>query len=312
MAACKSASAARDFEQFGLWYSTVWVIGIEQILDKSGNDFAEKGAVLIARARVAVQKVRRFAQNCQADRCQMVAGALTIQTLFALVPGLTIAYLSLSTFEAYLALSRSMEDVIFSYVVPESVATVQEYLRQFSDQAQTLSIPSAVLLGVTAILMLNTIEQTFNEIWRIKAPRTGLRRLAVYTALLTLGPLLLVVGLSITIYVFSLPYLSNLAGSQWGLWIMPFVTSAAMYTLAYWVIPNALVNWRHALLGGVGVAVIFEVARFGFALVMTYSDMAVVYGAFAVLPGLLLWIYISWLIILAGAELVAEIGSRDR
>ena len=147
MAACKSASAARDFEQFGLWYSTVWVIGIEQILDKSDNDFAEKGAVLIARARVAVQKVRRFAQNCQADRCQMVAGALTIQTLFALVPGLTIAYLSLSTFEAYLVLSRSMEDVIFSYVVPESVATVQEYLRQFSDQAQTLSIPSAVLLG---------------------------------------------------------------------------------------------------------------------------------------------------------------------
>ena len=63
----------------------------------------------------------------------MIAGALTIQTLFALVPGLTIAYLSLSTFEAYLALSRSMEDVIFSYVVPESVATAQEYLRQFSD-----------------------------------------------------------------------------------------------------------------------------------------------------------------------------------
>ena len=87
------------------------------------------------------------------------------------------------------------------------------------------------MLGITAILMLNTIEKTFNEIWRIKAPRTGLRRLAVYTALLTLGPLLLVLGLSMTIYVFSLPYLSNLAGSQWGLWILPFVTSAAMYTL---------------------------------------------------------------------------------
>ena len=215
------------------------------------------------------------------------------------------------TFEASLALSRSMENVIFSYVVPESVAKAQEYLRQFSDQAQTLSIPSAVLLGITAILMLNTIEQTFNQIWRVTAPRTGLRRLAVYIALLTLGPLLLVLGLSITIYVFSLPYLSNLAGSQWGLWILPFLTSAAMYTLAYWVIPNALVNWRHALLGGLGVAVIFEVARFGFALVMTYSDMAVVYGAFAVLPGLLLWIYISWLIILAGAELVAEIGGRE-
>ena len=294
-----------------MWYSTVWVIGIEQILDESGEDFAQKEVVLTARVGRAVEKVRRFAKNCQADRCQMIAGALTLQTLFALVPGLTIAYLSLSTFETSLALSRSMENVIFSYVVPESVAKTQEYLRQFSDQAQTLSIPSAVLLGITAILMLNTIEQTFNQIWRVTAPRTGLRRLAVYIALLTLGPLLLVLGLSITIYVFSLPYLSNLAGSQWGLWILPFLTSAAMYTLIYWVIPNALVNWRHALLGGLGVAVIFEVARFGFALVMTYSDMAVVYGAFAVLPGLLLWIYISWLIILAGAELVAEIGGRE-
>jgi len=280
-------------------------------LDDSGEDFAQKEVVLTARVRRAVEKVRRVAKNCQADRCQMIAGALTLQTLFALVPGLTMAYLSLSTFETSLALSRSMENVIFSYVVPESVAKAQEYLRQFSDQAQTLSIPSAVLLGITAILMLNTIEQTFNQIWRVTAPRTGLRRLAVYIALLTLGPLLLVLGLSITIYVFSLPYLSNLAGSQWGLWILPFLTSAAMYTLAYWVIPNALVNWRHALLGGLGVAVIFEVARFGFALVMTYSDMAVVYGAFAVLPGLLLWIYISWLIILAGAELVAEIGGRE-
>lgn len=280
-------------------------------MDESGNDHAQKNAVLTARVQGAVEKARRFAHNCQADRCQMIAGALTMQTLFALVPGLTIAYLSLSTFEAYLALSRSMEDVIFSYVVPESVATVQQYLRQFSDQAQTLSIPSAVILGITAILMLNTIEKTFNEIWRIKAPRTGLRRLAVYTALLTLGPLLLVLGLSMTIYVFSLPYLSNLAGSQWGLWILPFVTSAAMYTLAYWMIPNVPVNWRHALLGGVGVAVIFEIARFGFALVMTYSDMAVVYGAFAVLPGLLLWLYISWFIILAGAEVVAEMGGRE-
>ncbi len=275
------------------------------------SDFAQKGAVLTARIQVGFETVSRFVQNCRADRCQMIAGALTIQTLFALVPGLTIAYLSLSTFDTYLSLSRSLEDVIFSYVVPESVATAQQYLRQFSDQAQTLSIPSAVLLGMTAVLMLNTIEQTFNEIWRIKAPRTGLRRLAVYIALLTLGPLLLVLGLSITIYVFSLPYLSALAGSQWGLWILPFVTSAAMYTLAYWVIPNTFVNWRHALLGGVGVAVIFEIARFGFALVMTYSDIAVVYGAFAVLPGLLLWIYIAWFIILAGAEWVAEMGGRS-
>lgn len=275
------------------------------------SNFAQKGAVLTARIQVGFETVSRFVQNCRADRCQMIAGALTIQTLFALVPGLTIAYLSLSTFDTYLSLSRSLEDVIFSYVVPESVATAQQYLRQFSDQAQTLSIPSAVLLGMTAVLMLNTIEQTFNEIWRIKAPRTGLRRLAVYIALLTLGPLLLVLGLSITIYVFSLPYLSALAGSQWGLWILPFVTSAAMYTLAYWVIPNTFVNWRHALLGGVGVAVIFEIARFGFGLVMTYSDIAVVYGAFAVLPGLLLWIYIAWFIILAGAEWVAEVGGRS-
>ena len=281
-------------------------------MDDSIGEFAQKGLVLTAKLKSAASKARGFVLNYQADRCQMIAGALTFQTLFALVPGLTIAYLSLSAFDAYLALSRSLEDVIFSHVVPESVGVAQAYLRGFSDQAQTLSIPSAILLGITSVLMLNTIEKTFNQIWQVPAPRMGLRRLAVYIALLTLGPLLLVSGLSITIYVFSLPYLSNLAGSQWGLWFLPLITSSAMYTLADCVIPNVAVNWRHGLLGGIGVALIFEVAGYGFALMMKYSDIAVVYGAFAVLPGLLLWIYISWLIILGGAELVAQIGGRER
>ena len=202
-------------------------------MDESGNDHAQKNAVLTARVQGAVEKARRFAHNCQADRCQMIAGALTMQTLFALVPGLTIAYLSLSTFEAYLALSRSMEDVIFSYVVPESVATVQQYLRQFSDQAQTLSIPSAVILGITAILMLNTIEKTFNEIWRIKAPRTGCAEVGgLHSAAYPWARCCWSWDMSMTyLCIFAAVSCRIFAGSQWGLWVLPFVTSAAMYTL---------------------------------------------------------------------------------
>ena len=145
-----------------------------------------------------------------------------------------------------------MEDVIFLLCGPgERGHSVQRYLRQFSDQAQTLSIPSAVLLGITAILMLNTIEKTFNEIWRIKVPRTGVRRLAVYIALLIHRPAAPSLGYVdyVSMY-FRCRILSNFAGSQWGLWILPFMTSATMYTLAYWVIPNISVNWRQALLGG--------------------------------------------------------------
>lgn len=253
----------------------------------------------------------QFCQNLRANNCQMVAAALAFQTLLALVPGLTIGYLTLSAFGADVLSGQSIEAFIFKHIVPESVGAVQFYLGIFAEQAQALSVPSAALLAVTAVLMLNTIEHAFNRIWKVSERRSGLRRVLVYLALLILGPLLLVTGLSITTYLLSMPYVSNFTQLPFVFWILPFLTSAVMYTLAYAVIPNKPVAFIHACLGGVTVGLVFECARWLFSLLMQYSDLEVVYGAFAVLPGFLLWVYLSWLIILAGGEWVALLGRGE-
>ncbi|MGB1423112.1 MAG: YihY family inner membrane protein [Pseudomonadales bacterium] len=252
--------------------------------------------------------VVQFYQNLRSNDCQMVAAALTFQTMLALVPGLTIGYLALSAFGADVLAGQSIEAFIFKHIVPESVGAVQSYLKVFSEQAQALSVPSAALLAVTAVLMLNTIEHAFNRIWRVSEPRSGLRRGVVYAALLILGPMLLVTGWSVTTYLLSMPYVSNITQLPFVFWILPFLTSTLMYTLTYAVIPNSPVKFIHALLGGVSVGLVFEFARWLFSLLMQYSDLEVIYGAFAVLPGLLLWVYLSWFIILAGGEWVALLG----
>ncbi len=253
----------------------------------------------------------QFYQNLRANDCQMVAAALTFQTLLALVPGLTIGYLALSAFGADVLAGQSIEAFIFKHIVPESVGAVQSYLRVFSVQAQALSVPSAALLAVTAVLMLNTIEHAFNRIWQVSEQRSGLRRVLVYIALLILGPLLLVTGLSVTTYLLSVPYVSSFTQLPFVFWVLPLLTSSMMYTLAYAVIPNKPVAFIHACFGGVSVGLVFELARWLFSLLMQYSDLEVIYGAFAVLPGLLLWVYLSWFIILAGGEWVALLGRGE-
>ncbi|MBL6687028.1 MAG: YihY family inner membrane protein [Pseudomonadales bacterium] len=260
-------------------------------------------------ARLVISIMRCYKQF-KDDRCQVVAGALTLQTLFAIVPAITIGYLSLATFGGLGQVDASIETFLFSYIVPESVGSIRAYLKQFSTQAQSLSIPSAILLAVTALLMLNTVERTLNDIWQVKSPRSGFSRLLIYLGLLILGPVLLFSGLSVSIYVLSMPYLKTLVLSQPFLFLFPLLTSSAMYTLLYFLVPSARVPLIHAMLGGVGVALIFELARFGFGLLMQYSSITLVYGAFAALPGLLLWLYMAWLIILAGAEVVAYLGAR--
>ncbi len=242
------------------------------------------------------------------DSCQTTASALTYQTLFAVVPALTVMYTVLSTFESFGGMGRMLEDFIFANVVPENVAVVQEYLRGFSEDAQNLSIPSAVFLAVTAFLMLFTIERTFNEIWRIKEPRRGLQRLMMYWAVLSFGPLLVGAGIGVTTYILSLPLISDVAESPEFLRFLPVLLSASTFTLVFAVVPNTLVPLRHAVIGGVVVAAGFEGAKFMFVFVMSRSDFELIYGAFAVVPLFLLWIYVSWTIVLMGAELVKSLG----
>lgn len=246
--------------------------------------------------------------NFKKDDCQLTAAALTYQTLFAVVPLLTVTYTVLASFDAFQGVGETLEGFIFENVVPENVAVVQEYLRGFSDQARSLRVPSLLLLAVTAFLMMFTIERTFNRIWLVQEPRHGFQRVLVYWAILTLGPILVGGGIFITTYIFSLPLISDVAGSPAFLHLVPLGLSAIMFTVMYITIPNCVVPLRHGVAGGVVIAAVFELAKQLFGEVVSRFGFEVIYGAFAAVPLFLLWIYLSWIIVLLGAEFVKGLG----
>lgn len=247
-------------------------------------------------------------QHFLEDSCQTSAAALTYQTLFAVVPALTVMYMVLSQFEMFAGMGRMVEDLVFGNIVPENVTAVQDYLRGFSQKARSLGIPSLIFLAATAFLMLLTIERTFNEIWRVKEPRLGLQRLLMYWAVLTMGPILVVIGIGSTTYLLSLPLISDVTESSLFLRFLPLLMSASALTLIYAAVPNTRVPFRHAVIGGVLVATVFAGSKIIFGFLMARSSFGVIYGTFAVVPIFLLWIYVAWTIILMGAELVKGLG----
>ncbi len=238
------------------------------------------------------------------DSCRSTAAALTYQTLFAVVPLLTVMYTIFNAFEAFDGLSGTVQEFIFTNVVPENVAVVREYLVEFSTSATNLGVPSGILVSVTALLMLLTIERTFNDIWRVKEPRHGFQRFLVYWAILTLGPAVL----AITAYTLTLPLISDVTETTGLIQYLPVLLSISMFTLLYMAVPNCAVSFKHALTGGVVVSIVFVLARSLFGFLMASSDFKLIYGTFAALPLFLLWIYISWTIVLLGAELVKGLG----
>lgn len=246
--------------------------------------------------------------NYREDGCQTTAAALTYQTLFAVVPFLTLTYTVLSAIQAFQGMEAELQRFLFENVVPENVAVVEGYLADFATQARQLSLPSFVVLAITAFLMMFTIEKSFNEIWRVREPRHGFQRILMYWAILTLGPPLVVIGLAITTYLVSLPLFSEDSGTYVLLQIVPLVLNALVFCLMYITIPNCMVPFRHAVTGGALVAILFELVKQLFGTVMSMTDLAVIYGTYTAVPLFLIWLYLSWAIVLFGAELTKSMG----
>lgn len=247
-----------------------------------------------------------------ADRGADNAAALTYTTLFAVVPMMTVTFAMLSAIPAFQGTGEQIQAFIFHNFVPSAGETLQQYLRDFTNQARQLTWIGVGVLAVTAFWMLVTIERTFNTIWRVRQPRRGMSTFLLYWAILSLGPILLGAGFAVSTYVASLSLLSGpdaVVGAKTLLRFTPLLFSVAAFTLLYAAVPNARVPIRHALLGGLFTAVLLELAKALFGLyVRLFPGYQLIYGAFATVPLFLLWIYTSWLIVLVGAELVCNLG----
>lgn len=246
------------------------------------------------------------------DRCLDVAGALSYTTVFALVPLATAVFGVLSAFPVFDSWTRALTDFIFSNFVPGSARAVQKYLTEFAGSASEMTMVGVISLLVIALWTMASIEASFNQIWRVKTSRPRVMRFLVYWTVLTLGAIAVVATLALTSYLFQLPMLAGAGARSFAqklLGLVPTAVELAAFTLAYILIPNRTVAFRHALAGGVLATALFEAAKWGFALYLRNASYQQIYGALAVAPIFLFWLYLSWLVILLGASFAASLSA---
>ena len=249
-----------------------------------------------------VYAVRRFL----GDGCPQSAAALTYMSLFAVVPMLTLMYSMFSLVPAFQELGGQVEEFIFSKFLPSSGQEITGYLSEFSSQARKLSVAGVAIIFVTALLMLSNIEKTFNHIWATTGGRKGLAGFLVYWAILSLGPLLLAVGMIMSTYLMSLRLVVAEVDSLGLVALLfsylPWLLTWLAFTLLYVAVPNCKVKVVYALLGGLVTTLLFETAKALFGQLVANSIYTNVYGAFAVIPLFLIWIYLLWVLILYSAR----------
>ncbi len=257
---------------------------------------------------------RFLARRFNDDQCFEAAGALSFTTVFAMVPLLTVALSMFASFQEFSRFSESITSFVFRHFVPTSGEEIEAYIREFVDKASHLTAVGTIALIISGLLLMTSIEHSFNRIWRLVSPRRALPQFIVFWTAMTLGPLLVGAGLAISSAVLTSPYLARVS-EQLGLEAMvlaamPFLVTLAAATLAYLIVPNCPVRLRHALIGGLFTATAFTLAKFAFALfVGQFANYQQIYGAVAFIPLFLLWIYISWVVVLLGASLTAALGA---
>ena len=250
-------------------------------------------------------------------RLPSVAAALAFTTLLSLVPLMTVGFAILAVFPAFDAWRDQVESLLYTNLIPATSDVVSSYLQEFSGQAGTLTGLGLSVLVITALLLFSTIEDAFNDIWGVQKGRKFIQRLLLYWAMLTLGPILLVISLALTSYVgtWIIDDLIEKPGyaSLWVLRALPVFLEGLGFLMMYLIIPSREVRFRFALVGALIAVVLFELAKYGFVFFIgNFDTYQVIYGALWTIPVFLVWIYLSWLVTLLGACVSAELGNTKK
>ncbi|MBB6064326.1 membrane protein [Pseudoxanthomonas broegbernensis] len=247
------------------------------------------------------------------DRLFQAAAALAYTTAFALVPLAVVVFGVLAAFPVFDRWSDQLSHYVFSNFVPSAARTVESSLRQFSASAGQLTAAGMVALVASLLVTLNSVESTFNRIWRVASARPRLSRYLVYWTVLTLGALLAAASLSISARFFALPLFATPEG-RWladiSLRLAPVLIELVAVALVYRVVPHHTVQWRHAFVGAVLATVLLEAVKAGLSLYLgSFQTYQKLYGALSIVPILMLWIYLGWVAILLGASLASSLAA---
>jgi membrane protein len=267
--------------------------------------------------RALLKKVGGFASflfdRFNQDRCLQIAGSLTYTTILSLVPLFTIVVAVMSALPFFEKIMVDIKIFLLLNLVPDiAYKIITVYMEQFADNAARLTIYGLGALLLMALAMLFTVDRSLNGIWRAQRTRPFWMSVLGYMLLLALAPLLLGAGMTITSYLFSLsmgvkhnvPFFDQVL-----LKLLAILGSTVTFFLVYRIVPCRFVPARHALIGALIAAVLFETMKYLFGIfisrVPTYD---LVYGAFAAIPIFLLWVFLSWVMVLLGAEVTAAMS----
>jgi membrane protein len=249
---------------------------------------------------------RRFFE----DRCAQTAGSLSYTTLLSIVPLLTVALALSTAFPVFDQVVATLQEYILENVLPDTggLSAFADQINSFTERAGRLTAIGIAGLALTSVLLMMTIDDSLNRIFRVRRRRPLGLRLLTYWAVITLGPLMIGGSLSISSYLVgvSAGYLEMERSVQYPLGILPFLLTCGALALLYIFVPHRHVEWRHGLIGALFAGIAFELAKRGFAYYIGhFPTYAFIYGTFATALIFLVWLYVSWTVVLVGATLTA-------
>lgn len=276
--------------------------------------------ILLAPLRLPMRVARRFHD----ERYFQTAASLSFSTLLGLVPLIAMGVLLLAHMPFAADMAVALEKFLLANLLPDKAGKIiARYLEHFVRKTERLTLIGGTILTLTALMQMLTIEHAFNAIWRVKAARPLFRRLGMHLFTLFLGPVLFGGGLVGIGYLAGVSFgLVNEPGWLNGLFfrVLPLLVMTLLFSLLYQIVPNRRVNRWHALIGGIFATAGFTLMQYLFSTyVAHFPAYTVVYGAFAVIPIFLIWLHLSWSVVLFGALIVAELpgatgmpGTRKR
>ena len=254
---------------------------------------------------------KRFFFRCKRDKITVSAGHLAYVTLLSLVPFIMVFFMILSAFPAFAKVREQLESFIFSNFVPTASDTVQTYIGGFVGNASQMGAVGILSLLIVALMLISNIDKTLNSIWRTQITRPKVFTFAIYWMVISLGPLLMGSSVVISSYLAGIAAYAESYTPGLGTFLLklvPVFTALITFFILYMVVPNKRVNPKYALFGACLATLLFEISKKGFALYVThFPSYELIYGALAVIPILFVWVYLSWIVVLVGAEFTCSI-----
>ncbi|HZI82867.1 MAG TPA: YihY family inner membrane protein [Casimicrobiaceae bacterium] len=257
--------------------------------------------------------LRRLLRRLTGVGLARTAASLSFTTLFGLVPLFTVAFTYVARFPLIERSQGALESLLLRYFLPGSGTIVRRYLSEFAANSAQLKGIGTLFVVLTAVLLVVQIDQEINAIWgSAREPRSLSRRILIYAVGFTAAPLLIGAAVYYMTWLVEHAIVTTSFGAE-ALTVLSepaaLVVDTAGFTLLYVLFPAYRVPFKMALIGGALAAFAFEAAKYGFRFYITrFPTYQLIYGPLAVLPLFLLWIYVSWIIVLVGAAVTATLA----